>query len=117
MANARPAPTTQPPVQEPTGCLGVIVRLSWMAVGPALLFFLLFRIAEAGRATAHDVLYWAVAVGLIVLRRVDITRLGGQTANGDPACLLDWRRYALGMGVAALGLWGFAHTLLAGFMK
>lgn len=117
MANTRSAPTSQSPAQEPTGCLSVIVRLSWMAVGPALLFFLLFRIAEVGRATVLDVLYWAVAVGLVVLRRVDITRLGGQTANGDPAGLADWRRYALGVGVAALGLWGFAHTLLAGFMN
>ncbi len=117
MANVRPAPESRPPAPEPAGCLGVIVRMSWMAIGPALLFFLVFRIAEAGRATVHDVLLWAVAVGLVVLRRIDITRLGGQTANGDPAGLADWRRYALGVGVMTAGLWGFAHTLLAGFMQ
>ena len=101
---------------EPTGCLGVIVRLSWLAVGPALLFALTFKIGDTARFSALDVLFWAVAAGMVVVRHFDIARLGGQTANCEPAGMRDWRRYAIAVPLAAAALWALAHTLLVGFM-
>ena len=117
MAGSRIPSSTPTPVQEPTGCLGVVVRLSWLAVGPALLFALTFKIGDTGRFSALDVLFWIVAVGMVALRHVDIARLGGQTADCEPADMRDWRRYVIAVGAAAAALWALAHTLLVGFMN
>ena len=117
MAGSRITSSTPTPVQEPTGCLGVVVRLSWLAVGPALLFALTFKIGDTGRFSALDVLFWIVAVGMVAVRYIDIARLGGQNSNCEPADMRDWRRYVVAVGLAAVGLWALAHTLLVGFMN
>jgi hypothetical protein len=117
MAGSRIPSSTPTPVQEPTGCLGVTVRLSWLAFGPALLFALTFKIGDTARFSALDVLYWIVAVGMVVARYVDIARLGGQTADCEPADMRDWRRYVIAVFVATAALWVLAHTLLVGFMN
>jgi len=116
---ARPRiPSTSPvPSPEPTGCLGLVVRLSWLVIGPAVLFALTFKIGDAGRLSSFDVLFWAVAAGMVALRNVDIARLGGQTVNCEPAGMRDWRRYAVVVPLVAAALWGLAHTLLVGFLR
>lgn len=101
-----------PAESESQGCLGALVRLTWMAFGNGVLFILTLKIAHAGRMSALDVLFWAVVVALVVLRHVDITRLRGQTTNGERANLRDWRRYVLCVGGVAALLWALAHTVL-----
>ncbi|MBK9304438.1 MAG: hypothetical protein IPM94_11255 [bacterium] len=117
MADSRIPSSSPVPTPEPTGCLGVIVRLSWLAIGPALLFALTFKIGDTARFSGLDILFWVVAAGMVVVRYLDIARLGGQTANCEPAGMRDWRRYAVAVPVVAGVLWALAHTLLVGFMR
>ena len=46
-----------------------------------------------------------ITVGLMIgARRVDITRFGGRTSDGEPATLSDWRRHAaVVLGSTVLG--------------
>ena len=99
---------TAPPA-EGTGCLGVVVRLVWLAAGNAALFFLAIAIAQRRRLSPLDLVFWAIVLGLIILRYIDITRLKGLTKDGDPASLHHWRRYVALLVLISAGLWGLAH--------
>ena len=106
----QPKPTTS---SAQTGALGCLVRLYWMMLGHAVLFFSLLLIARAGglALSAADVVYWAAVFSLVVIRYVDVRYLGGSTSTGQPASLSDWRRYALLLTLLSLVAWAAAHGL------
>jgi hypothetical protein len=97
------------PTTEQTGCLGAVIRLVWLAVGNAALLFLAVAIAQRRALLALDLTFWAIVVGLVVLRYIDITRFGGLTTDGKPASLQHWRRYLVLLLLVAGGLWALAH--------
>ena len=68
-----------------TGCLSLLVRLSWLVAGNLVLFFLAVSIAQRGALSAFDLAYGATVVGLIGLRYLDIARFHGLT-EGWCAC-------------------------------
>jgi hypothetical protein len=99
----------RPPAQ--TGCLGLIVRVIWMLFGNAALVLLAVHIVRAGSFSAVDALFWLVVAVMVGVRYVDITWLGGLTAEGEPASLRHWRRYSASLLAAAAGLYVLAYTL------
>ncbi len=101
----------------PTGAVGLAVRVFWMAFGNAGLLLLAVSIAQRGAVSRLDVGFWTLAAALLLVRYLDITRLSGLTADGKPASLGHWRRYAIGLLGASVILWALAHAvarLLAG---
>lgn len=106
---ARKHPETDSSQQHLGGCL---TRLCWMMLGNAALVFVGVAIAwkRAGIPSWADAVFWAIVVGLIVVRYLDISRFGGQTADGrETATMRHWRRYALLLVGASVILWGVAH--------
>ena len=101
---------------EPIGCLPVVVRLLWLVVGNGALLLLSILIAQERTFSALDLAFWGSVVALILVRYIDITRLGGLTKDGEPASLRDWRRYILFLLLGAGALWGLAHALLGRVM-
>ena len=99
-----------PPARQ-TGCLAGIVRIIWLVVGNAALLLLTILITERRSLSGLDIAFWAIVVALILLRYIDITRLNGLTANGEPASLQDWRRYVLLLLLIAGGVWVLAHGI------
>jgi hypothetical protein len=78
----------------------------------------LTAVAQQGhnRAWTTDVAFWAAVISLVVVRYVDVARLDGATATGEPASFSDWYRYARRLFLIALGVWIAAHaTALFGF--
>jgi hypothetical protein len=61
--------------------------------------------------SAMDVLFWSTTLGLLAVRYVDIRYLAGETADGRPASMSDWRRYALAVLGVSLALWLAAHAI------
>jgi len=49
-----------------------------------------------------------VTAAMIAVRYLDVTRLKGFTATGEPGSPTQWRRYA-GLLAAALARWVLAH--------
>lgn len=94
----------------------MLVRLFWMMLGPCVLFFLAFFIARRPTLPALDIAFWAIVVALIVVRHIDITRLNGLTAEGEPATLHHWRRFVFVLILVSGTLWLLAHTLFVRFM-
>jgi hypothetical protein len=97
-----------------TSCLGLLLRLFWIVVGHVVLGFLAVFIFQSGVYSLLDVAYWLVVGGMITIRFLDITRLRGQTADGEPATLSHWRRYTLLLLLVYGGTWALVHVLGVG---
>ena len=97
---------------EGTTGVGCLVRLFWFFGGNAIL------IVSAGYISQHrgsllsvwDAVFWGAAILLMAVRYLDITRLHGQTATGDPATIGHWRRYVVLLLAAASLAWLATHA-------
>jgi hypothetical protein len=86
--------------------LSVIVRVYWMLVGNFPLVICAGLIAQAEQSPSWpDAVYWASVPALIGARYWDVAHLDGRTADGSPATLAHWKRYALGLAAVALVIW------------
>ena len=93
-----------------TGCL---VRLGWMMFGNAALAICIGTIASCKGVSlsAVDAAFWLIVPILVWLRYIDITRMNGQTAAGQPATMSHWRRYAVLLPALSLIAWVAAHAM------
>jgi hypothetical protein len=82
-----------------------------MAAGNVGLLALAWLIFQQHRFSLLDGAYWAVVALLAGARHADIARFGGTTAEGAPATMRDFRRYAVGLLLAAAGLWVTVHVV------
>jgi hypothetical protein len=84
-----------------------------MLLGNAVLALIAFRIAQPGpgRTWISDVAFWTVAASLVLVRYLDIVRLDGTTASGEPASLRDWRGYSWRLLLIVLAVWIVSHAL------
>jgi hypothetical protein len=67
-----------------------------MFIANAVIYGSLAMIAMNGTSfpSSLDAVVWITVATSLVARRLDITRLNGQTAGGEPATLAHWRTYA-----------------------
>ena len=102
-------PEEQGSQAELSGCMPLFLRLTWMALGNAALFLSAALVAKGTAPFVMDIIFFMVAIGLIVVRYVDITKFKGQTSEGKPATLAHWRRYAVLTAVISTGVWVLAR--------
>ena len=99
---------------EPSGCLPVLVRITWLMWGNLALLLSAALVAEGETPILSDVLFFAVCAGLIGVRYLDIVRFNGETSDGERATLADWRRYSIRIGILSAALWTLARLTAAG---
>lgn len=110
------ATVTIPNQQIPTkpesssGCLSIIVRLTWI-FGVSLLIFGAIFIIQGNVPGLADAIFWLITLGLILARYVDIRYLKGETTENKPATLKHWRRYSVILLIAAGLLYLLAKIL------
>ena len=94
----------------PAGCF---LRIFWMLIGNAILLACAYGIIQhrSSLLSMADALYWATVGSLLAARYIDIRYLYGLTAEGDPATMAHWGRYATVLGVVSTGLWLGAHAM------
>lgn len=83
-----------------SGCLSIVVRLTWI-FGVSLLVFGAIFIIQGKAPGLADIIYWLIALGLILARYIDIRYLKGETSDNKPATLEHWRRYSVILLIAA----------------
>jgi hypothetical protein len=115
-ADSKPAPIGAPAKQADSRhhpLLAALARLYWLLVGNGLLCLLALAIAQQGheRAWTADAAFWTVVASLILVRYLDIARLGGTAATREPASLRDWYLYARRLVLLALAVWIVAHAV------
>jgi hypothetical protein len=89
-----------------------LARFYWVLAGNAIAGFLAVSIALHGHAVSwRDLAYGAAVASMIAVRFVDVTRLSGTTADGAPATLSAWRRYAIMLLLVCAGVWMGAHGI------
>lgn len=107
----RVAPLEQPGAK--ASLAGSVARVYWMLAGNAALSLLAIGIVQHGRERTWvtDAAFWATFASLLLVRYVDITRLRGTTASGEPASIGDWYRYAGGLLLLSLTVWILAQAV------
>jgi hypothetical protein len=80
-----------------------------MALGNAALFLCGALVGKGTAPVIMDITFFMVAIVLIIVRYVDITKFKGQTSEGKPATLVHWRRYAVLTAVVSAGVWVLAR--------
>jgi len=108
----QPAAAEEQPLEpveyDPVG--GCLLRVFWMLLGNLLLLAAAYAITQSPALLGPaDALFWLCVGLLLAARYVDVKHFKGRTAEGRPATLADWRRYALLLGGISLGLWLVAH--------
>jgi hypothetical protein len=106
------SPNAEPDSHVPQqGGMGYLVRFIWMLIGPAVAILSLLLIFQnrQGSFSSADAVLWCAVLASVVLRYIDVSRLNGLKATGEPASIADWRRYALVVVIVALVLWGIAR--------
>ena len=98
-----------PEYDSASGCL---LRVFWMLIGNLILLFCALGIFQnrSGFLGVADAFYWAAVGSLLAARYVDIRYLQGRTAEGNPASLAHWRRYAVLVCAASTTLWLLVHA-------
>ncbi len=111
MAGQQRQAVPQPPTEQ-MGRWRLIVRMVWWVAGNLAVLGCALSVAKGTAPVVMDVVFFAVAIGLVAVRYMDIAHLKGHTSGGKPATLADWRRYAVMMAVIAAGLWRSRESLL-----
>ena len=89
---------------------GCLLRFYWMFVGNAIVAVSACVISQGDRVlTAADLVFWLGTASLLGVRFVDIRFGKGSTADGEPATMQHWRRYALRVLGVAVALWLAVH--------
>ena len=99
------------PETDRTPVAGCLSRLFWMFGGLIVLIFLSFSIYNQHSFSIRDLGFWLLVLALVIIRYVDIRYLHGQTAEGEPATMTNWRRYCVGLLSGSLVAWMILHGL------
>jgi len=97
-----------------TSCLSVLIRIFWMMIGNMALglFAAFIVINRIPYFSIHDFIYWIVVVMLITARYIDVKKMNGLTAEGEPATIVHWRRYTFLLILVSMSLWIISHLLV-----
>lgn len=97
----------------PSAWAACMVRIGWMLAGNAALALvgMTIMLESTWSLSGKDVAFWAIALGVVALRYVDVSRLGGLTADGEPATMRHAARYAAGVLAGSAALWTMAQSV------
>lgn len=93
-----------------SGCLSVLVRLSWIFGGSLLLFFA-FYVAKDKAPGQADIFFWTFTIVLILVRFLDIKFFSAETMDNKPATLKHWSRYSILLLVVSVILYALAKII------
>lgn len=94
-----------PEPSERMGCLGALMRISWMILGNIGILVLAVLIAQRRSVILTDILYWFDVGCLVLIRYADIAYFHGQNSEGERATMNDWRKYTVRLMLISAGLY------------
>lgn len=97
------------PQTETTPFAGCLARMFWMIGGLVVLIFISLAIFRNSAFSIYDIAFAVIVMAMILVRLLDIRYLRGETADGQPATIRDWRRYAVRLAASSAGFWAVLH--------
>lgn len=88
----------------------MLLRLAWIFGGSLLIFCVIF-VAQRKAPILADIIFLLFTIGLVLIRFIDIRYFKGETADNRPATLKHWRRYSIGLLIAAGLLYSLAKII------
>jgi len=109
---SKPVPQGSPNSPDSMHLSGCLVRAFWMIVGNVALLFCAFAILRhrGSFLSVADAIFWAIVFCLGAARFLDVVKLRGHTASGEPASTAHLRRYLLFLLAVSAILWTLAHA-------
>ena len=95
------------PITKQSSGSAFLIRLHWIFGGNVILFFLVIFIIDKHLKfpSWHDLAYWVTVITLLAARYIDIHYMQGETAEGKPASMSDFRTYTLITLIASSLAW------------
>ena len=99
--------------EKPLGGSGCLFRLYWLFGGNIILLFLIVFIVDKHFKfpSWHDLAYWITVITLLAVRYIDVRYMLGETAEGKPAYISDFRRYTLILLIVSSLAWALTFVL------
>lgn len=99
--------------EKPLGGSGCLVRLYWMFGGNLILLFLIiFAIDKHFKFPSWlDLAYLIAVITLVAVRYIDIRYMQGETAEGKPASMKDFRNYSVILVIISSLVWALTFVL------
>ncbi|MEN6309343.1 MAG: hypothetical protein ABFD91_16475 [Anaerohalosphaeraceae bacterium] len=100
------------PSQGQDSLLGLFARLFWSLIGNIVLLSVSAKIYQTHiLLSMYDLVFWGIVFLVITVRYCDIKYLKGITADGQPATMDHWRKYAKYYLLISAALWILSHIL------
>ena len=101
------------PVEKHGSIFSLFARVFWMLLGNTILVILTIFILQGENWTFHtvDAVFWITVAALILARYLDIKFCGGLTSTGEPASMVNWRKYAVVLLICSAVIWVIAHVI------
>jgi hypothetical protein len=93
------------------GCLSILIRLTWIFGGIGVLLFTAVYIAMRKAPGLADIIFLLAAIGIVIVRFVDIRYFKGETLDNQPATLKHWRRFSIMILIVAGLLYSLAKIV------
>jgi hypothetical protein len=113
MEVAMTIPNHQTPAkpESQAGCLSMPIRLTWILGGIGVLLFTAVHIAMRKAPGLTDIVFLLAAIGIVIVRFVDIRYFKGETSDNQPAMPKHWRRFSIIILIVAGHLYSLAKIV------
>lgn len=93
------------------GSFSGLIRLTWIFGGIAVLLYTAVYIAMRKAPGIADIVFLLAAIGIVLVRFVDIRYFRGDTLDNQPATLKHWRRFSIKILIIAGLLYSLAKIV------
>jgi hypothetical protein len=101
------------PIAKYDSIFSLLVRVFWMLLGNAILAISAIFITQGKdwKFQTADVVFWVIVAALLLARYLDIKFYSDSDSTGQPASMVNWRKYAAILLIISTAVWVLAHVV------
>jgi len=101
------------PIAKYDSIFSLLVRVFWMLLGNTILLITAIFIlqGENWKFQTADVIFWVTVAALLLARYLDIKFYSDSDSAGQPASMVNWRKYTAILLIISTAVWVLAHVI------